>query len=106
MTKRDDETDYFAQLPSRYDSYSVIGQEFDQVVMVLSDIFYYEDNILRAESTVNADFLYTQMLYQGITRARKGLAIIIWEDVELLESILPILTNEWPDNDENSDEII
>ncbi len=68
------------------------------MVMVLSDIFYYEDCLLQAKAPFDTDFLYTQMLYQGISRARRRLALIVWEDQELLEKILPIVTGAWPDS--------
>ncbi len=65
----------------------VIGQEFDGVVMILNERFYYEDNKLNAYQHPNPDFIYTKLLYQGLTRARTKLHLIIQRE-ELLSKIM------------------
>ena len=67
----------------------VIGQEFDKVVMTLPNQFYYEDRILKADSHPNPNYLLTQLLYQGLTRAKTGIALIV-ESKENLEAILQL----------------
>lgn len=89
---------YISYTPSFYDSslkyqesdfntHRVIGQEFDGVVMILNDRFYYESGALKAFSHPNSDYLYTQLLYQGLTRARTKLRLIVQTE-ELLENIM------------------
>ena len=68
-------------------THRVIGQEFDGVVMILNDKFYYEGNILKALQHPNSDYLYTKLLYQGLTRARTKLKLIIQTE-ELLNKIM------------------
>lgn len=68
-------------------THRVIGQEFDGVVMILSDKFYYDGNILKALQHPNSDYLYTQLLYQGLTRTRTKLKLIIQTE-ELLDKIM------------------
>lgn len=72
---------------SESNTHRVIGQEFDGVVMILSNKFYYENNLLNADQHPNSDYLYTQLLYQGLTRTRAKLRLIIQTE-ELLEKIL------------------
>lgn len=57
----------------------VIGQEFDRVVMVVDAHF----------ST--GDRLYQQLLYQGLTRARERLALVVLDNDALLGRLLEIL---------------
>lgn len=75
-----------------YDTHHVIGQEFDNVVMILDKSFYYnEKNILCAVSHPNPNYLYTQLLYQGITRVRERLTLIILDNKDLYDKIISIL---------------
>ena len=72
----------------------VIGQEFDGVVMILNERFYYDGDKLSAYQHPNPDFLYTKLLYQGLTRARTKLHLIIQRE-ELLNKIMLLFeTNE------------
>ena len=72
---------------SDFNTHRVIGQEFDGVVMVLNDRFYYEGSILSALQHPNSDYLYTQLLYQGLTRARTRLKLIIQTE-DILDKIM------------------
>ena len=72
---------------SDFNTHRVIGQEFEGVAMVLNDRFYYDGNLLSAFSHPNSDYLYTQLLYQGLTRARTKLKLII-QTKNLLDKIL------------------
>ena len=58
----------------------VIGQEFDRVVMVVGARF----------STPESDF-YRQLLFQGLTRARSKIALVVLDNPELLAHLLVIL---------------
>lgn len=74
-----------------YDTHHVIGQEFDDVVMILDNSFYYnEKNILSAIPHPNPDYLYTQLFYQGITRVRERLTLIIVKNSELFDKIISV----------------
>lgn len=69
----------------------VIGQEFDKVLMLMDDTFKYnsEDRLIAREHP-NPNYLYLQLLFQGLTRVRENLAIIVINDVELFKKILSI----------------
>lgn len=68
-------------------THAVIGQEFDKVVMTLPDYFYYDGNILKAKDHPNPNYMLEQLLYQGLTRARTSIALIV-ETEENLYKIL------------------
>lgn len=80
-------------LVTTYNTHSVIGQEFDNVIMVLDDSFYYDEQTKQLKAVVhpNPDYLYLKLLYQGITRVREHLALVILSNEPLFRNILSIL---------------
>lgn len=61
-----------------YDTHHVVGQEFDKVVMLMDDSFYYDElGVLSGVPHPNPDFLYPNLFYQGVTRVREVLAVIV-----------------------------
>ena len=64
-------------------THKVIGQEFDGVVMIMDDNFYYDGSILKGKRHPNPDYIFTQLLYQGLTRVREKLALIITDETLL-----------------------
>lgn len=95
---------YIAMTPSYYDgeldyqndkinTHNVIGQEFDKVCMIMDSNFYYEENKLKAKKHPNPDYISTQLLYEGLTRAKSHLAIII-TDKNLLNYVMRIFNND------------
>ena len=77
-----------------YDVYEVVGQEFEKVVVVMNEIFYYKDGLLTSKDS--KDFLYTRMLYQAVTRTRSKLSFIIWNNLPLLKQLLMIANQTFP----------
>lgn len=78
---------------SDLNTHQVIGQEFDGVVMVMDENFYYEGRILKGKTHPNPDYIYTQLLYQGLTRTRMKLALIITDEA-LLNNVLSLFPAE------------
>lgn len=71
-------------------SHGIIGQEFDNVAIVLDNLFYYSDsNVLDYGGRVYYNPI--KMLFQNITRTRKKLKIVIINNQELLERCISIL---------------
>lgn len=60
-------------------THRVIGQEFDNVLMLMGSWFFYdEDGKLRSITHPNPNYLYSQLLYQGLTRVRaKNLQLLL-----------------------------
>ncbi len=83
--------------PCPYSAYcddfdTVIAQEFDKVVMLMDNSFYYDENgILQGLPHPNPDYLYPNLFYQGITRVREKLALIVAGDPVLFEKIVSIV---------------
>jgi len=76
------------------DTHKAIGQEFDNVLMIMDDTFYYSpEGKLLAKVYPHQEYLYEQLLYQGLTRAREKLVIIVVNNEDLLANMLSILTS-------------
>lgn len=89
---------YISYTPSAYDAridfqigaantHEVIGQEFDKVCMIMGNNFYYADKKLLSKKHPNPNYLYTKLLYQGLTRARTKILLII-TNKDILSTIL------------------
>ncbi|PAU36851.1 hypothetical protein CKF94_17905 [Vibrio coralliilyticus] len=71
-------------------SHEVIGQEFDNVAVVIDQFFSYDDNgklIYNSKTYYNS----VKMLFQNITRTRKKLKLIIINNQQVLSRCLSIL---------------
>lgn len=92
---------YISFTPSKYNrhnidklykdenTHKVIGQEFDNVLMVINESFeYMEDGRLGAYDHPVHNYLFAQLLYQGLTRVREKLAIIVLNNKELFVKLL------------------
>lgn len=76
-------------------AHSVIGQEFDNVIAVIGDSFYYNsDGKLVGDS--KAHYPPTKMLYQILTRTRKKLYLVIIGNEEVLKECLELLEDSSP----------
>lgn len=74
-------------------SHSVIGQEFDNVAVVIDDNFTYNDNKLVTSGKYKGYYAQRQMLFQNLTRTRKKLFIVIYNNEEVLEYCTEILNH-------------
>lgn len=71
-------------------SHGIIGQEFDNVVVVVDELFSYHENgqlVYRGKSYYHP----RKMLFQNITRARKKVLVVVINNEELLERCMQIL---------------
>lgn len=75
---------------SKYNTHNVIGQEFEGVCMILDYNWAYNDGHLLSKRHPNPDYIFHQLLYQGLTRVRSKLALIICSE-KVLAHILPLL---------------
>ena len=74
-------------------SHQVIGQEFDNVIVVLDNNFRYsDDGILQGREHPNPDYLFPRLFYQNISRAREKLCIIVLGNLDLFTKLLGIKT--------------
>lgn len=82
----------YSQYEEDYDTHHVIGQEFDNILMLMDKSFYYDkEGKLRGKSHPNPDYLYPNLFYQGITRVREKIALVVVDAPELFEKISTII---------------
>lgn len=79
---------------STYNTHNVIGQEFDNVVMIMGSDFEYLNNRLNSKTHPNPNFIFSKIFYQGITRARIKLAIIVLRNPSLYKQLVQIKINK------------
>ena len=74
-------------------SHDVIGLEFDAVLVMMDDCFRYDESgRLVGRSHSNPDYLYVQMLYQNVSRAKEKLCIIVRENEAVFRELLGIVS--------------
>ena len=74
---------------TRIESASVTGKEFDKVLMLLDDSFYYdEERFLRNTESENGEETSRIMnLFHGLSRAKKQIALVIMGNVKLMQQV-------------------
>lgn len=94
-SKSDYDSYLYAKYEEDFDTHHVIGQEFDNVLMLMDDSFYYDEKgILQGVPHPNPDYLYPNLFYQGITRVREKIALVIVNAPQLFEKISSIFVME------------
>lgn len=77
---------------TEHNTHHIIGQEFDKVVMVMGKNFVYDcEGKLNSHPHPHNNYLYRQLLFQGLTRTRERLAIIVWDNKPVFEALLSIV---------------
>ena len=82
------------EFTSSNNTHTVIGQEFDKVVMIMGQNFRYVEDRLHSPTHPNPDYIFSKLFYQGITRAREKLAIVIHRNPELYKNLIKIKQND------------
>lgn len=81
------------QLGIQLTAHSVIGQEFNNVIVVLDQHFSYStEGKLRATSRTGNVYSQIRMLFQIVTRTKNKLEIVVVNNEPLLEKIVRLLT--------------
>ena len=78
-------------LPTSETSHQIIGQEFDNVVVVIDKCFFYNEDG-KLQYRCKSYYYAVKMLFQNITRTRKKVHIVIIDNPEILNRCLSILT--------------
>ena len=72
----------------------VIGQEFENIGVLIDKHFYYDNNKLRAYTMYNNVYSPRDMLYQAITRVIQTLEIIVVDNIEVFKTLVAIFDEE------------
>ena len=72
-------------------THHIIGQEFDNVIFSMDSNFKYgEDGCLQGRIHPNPDYIFYKLWYQGVSRAREKLCILIIGNEPLFNNILKV----------------
>ena len=72
-------------------THHIIGQEFDNVIFSMDRNFRYTaEGRLQGKKHPNPDYIFYKLWYQGVSRAREKLCILIIDNEELFEKILSV----------------
>lgn len=75
-------------------SHQVIGQEFDNVMILIDNNFRYSsEGDLEAKEHPNPDYLFPRLFYQNISRTREKLCIVVIDNEEMFKNLLKIKNN-------------
>ncbi len=86
------------KIQSSDNTHKVVGQEFDNVLMVINESFaYLDDGRLGAYEHPVPDYLFAQLLYQGLTRVREKLIIIVLNNKTVFEKLMGAIKNATKD---------
>ncbi len=76
--------------------HQLIGREYDKVVQVIDDSFYYnEEGELQAKEHPSHEYLLSRLFYRNISRAREKLCIIVLGNMELFDALLMIKEHDY-----------
>lgn len=66
----------------------VVGKDYENVLMVLDNNYFYSNNKLCSHNSKKNDYLYLKILYQGLSRTRENVSIIVYRNKKLFKDIL------------------
>ena len=77
--------------PNKHDTHHVIGQEYDKVMIIVDENFRYnESGKIEGKKHPNPDYLFYKLLYQGVSRAREKLCILVVNNYKMFKQISDI----------------
>ncbi len=72
-------------------THHAIGQEFDNVILIMDKNFRYnEEGRLQGKRHPNPDYIFYKLFFQGVSRAREKLCIVVVENQELFQNVVDI----------------
>lgn len=73
------------------------GREFDRVIMVMDEQFFYDEQKRELRSRSGKPNRLVRNLFCGLNRAKKGLAILVINNEEVLDALLTIVQGYVPE---------
>jgi hypothetical protein len=89
----DNEVDELRSVENHFGSvHDAIGQEFDNVVAVIDEIFFYKDGCyLTSNGRRGVPYLQPEMLIQAVSRTRRKLEIVVINNLPVFKELIGIL---------------
>lgn len=74
--------------PNRVKIDDVLGNDYENVLIIIDEKFYYKGSKLGAQNSNENDYLYLKLLYQGLSRTREKLVLVIYKNKSLFTRII------------------
>ena len=71
-------------------AHEVIGQEFENVIVILGEQFYYEGNKLKSRKLEGIPYKTNKMFFQQITRAINKLEVVVVNNYDVFNKLIEI----------------
>lgn len=84
-------SDMWGGIPDGYSTHDVVGQEFDKVIMPMDRNFFFESGKLKSYTHPYPEYILPRMLFQGLTRTRDRLAILVYDNPSLFKELLEVV---------------
>ena len=81
-------TNYSCKNINKVDISDVVGKDYENVLMVLDHNYFYSNMKLSSHNSKNNDYLYLKILYQGLSRTRENVTLIIYKNKKLFKDVL------------------
>lgn len=81
-------TNYESGNISRVDINEVVGKDYENVLMVLDNNYFYSNMKLSSYNSKKNNYLYLKILYQGLSRTRENVVLIIYRNKKLFKELL------------------
>ena len=79
---------YSLNISNKVSVSDVLGNDYEKVLVVMYSRFYYSDLKLKSRKSEADDFLYLKLLYQGLSRTREKLVLIIYKNKNLFTKLI------------------
>lgn len=81
-------TEYKTELITTVDINEVVGKDYENVLMILDKNYFYTDGKLSSHNCKKNDYLYLKILYQGLSRTRENVVLIIYKNKNLFKELV------------------
>ncbi len=79
---------YNSQVINTVEISDVVGKDYENVIMILDNNYFYKNGKLSSYNSIENDYLYLKILYQGLSRTREKITLIIYKNKGLFKEIL------------------
>ena len=84
------QTNYKCDVINTLNINDVVGKDYDNVLMIMDLKYCYDNMKLCSYDSEENDYLYLKILYQGLSRTREKLVLIIYKNKKLFKKILEV----------------
>lgn len=81
-------TNYSTKQIATVDIDEVVGKDYENVLMILDKNYFYTNQKLSSFNSKKNDYLYLKILYQGLSRTREKVVLLIYKNKNLFKELI------------------